>query len=373
MATSSSRGRKVAGAIFLALLLGGAGIAWMERSALLSWVFVHGLARANDVNRDRWVERVAGLGDAVVPELVDMLGDSRSSACDNARAAIVRMTSDGPSVEARRFLLASRFARGWAGLSEPGKVCALEVAAAWFRGEPAPTPEVASACSRLLAVAARDEHADTQRSALSFCAALLSRPGCIEAVSPGRALARACLSHTDPATRVLAIRLALYPGMDLLEDIVPLLGDPSVEVRRATVVVVGPAEQAVRDEALLPCLHDPDSEVRRLSELALRGRGLRPEHVKLGRTLTDPDPTVRLQVLDLLRRTPDLDAGIWLRRLSHDPSPAVRAAAMRAMCQQSSVDLTDRIDQMARNDPSPTVCLLARYYLKSARAASEEH
>ena len=39
---------------------------------------------------------------------------------------------------------------------------------------------------------------------------------------------------------------------------------------------------------------------------------------------------------------------------------------MRAMSQQTSVDLSDRIDQMAHDDPSPTVCLLARYYLKSA-------
>jgi hypothetical protein len=359
--------------MFLALLLGGAAIAWTERSALLSWLFVRGLARANDGNRDRWVERVAGLGDEVVPELLGLLGDNRPSACANAGAALTRLTSEGSSAEPRRFALAGRFARDWDGFSGPGRVCALEVAAAWFRGEPAPGPEVTSACARLIAAATRDDHADVQRFALSFCATLLSRPAGVEAVSPGRALARLCLGHADAATRVLAIRLALYPGMDLLEDIVPLLADPSVDVRRAAVVVVGPAEQAVRDEALLPCLHDPDAEVRRLSELALRGRGLRPEHVKLGRTLTDPDPTVRLQVLDLLRRTPELDAGIWLRRLSHDPSPAVRAAAMRAMSQQSSVDLTDRIDQMARNDPSPTVCLLARYYLKTARGSGEEH
>jgi HEAT repeats len=106
--------------------------------------------------------------------------------------------------------------------------------------------------------------------------------------------------------------------------------------------------------------------------LALRGRGLRPEHIKLGRILTDPSPVVRLQVLDYLGRASDLDAGIWLRRLSHDPSPAVRAAAMRAMSQQTAVNLTDRIDQMARNDPSPTVCVLARYYLKHTRSPEAE-
>jgi hypothetical protein len=62
-----------------------------------------------------------------------------------------------------------------------------------------------------------------------------------------------------------------------------------------------------------------------------------------------------------------LDPGLWLRRLSHDPSPSVRVAAMRAMTQQNFVDLSDRIDQMARTDPSPTVCQLAQFYLNCPR------
>jgi hypothetical protein len=136
-------------------------------------------------------------------------------------------------------------------------------------------------------------------------------------------------------------------------------------------LAVGPAEEIVRDEGLLPALHDSDPEVRRLCEAALAGRGLRPEHILLGRLLTDDRPLVRLQVLDQLRETPDLETGVWLRRLSHDPSPAVRAAAMRAMTQQNGVDLSDRIDQMARNDPSPTVCRLAQYYRKCCPTVGE--
>jgi hypothetical protein len=40
------------------------------------------------------------------------------------------------------------------------------------------------------------------------------------------------------------------------------------------------------------------------------------------------------------------------------------------MSQQRVVDLTDRIDQMARSDPSPTVCNLAQYYLQCPRPAA---
>ena len=63
----------------------------------------------------------------------------------------------------------------------------------------------------------------------------------------------------------------------------------------------------------------------------------------------------------------DIDPGLWLRRLSHDPSPAVRVAALRLMWRQKLVDLSDRIDQMARTDDSPTVCQLAQFYLTSKR------
>jgi hypothetical protein len=68
-------------------------------------------------------------------------------------------------------------------------------------------------------------------------------------------------------------------------------------------------------------------------------------------------------VLAYINESSDLEPGVWLRCMSHDPAPAVRVAALRAAAEQRLVDLSDRIDQMARSDPSPTVCQLARYYL----------
>jgi len=133
------------------------------------------------------------------------------------------------------------------------------------------------------------------------------------------------------------------------------------------VLAVGPADHLVRDEALLPCLHDKDAEVRRLCEIALQSRGLRPEHLRLGRLLTHPIATMRLQVLDELNSSADLDPALWLRRLSHDPSPAVRAGALRMMSERANLDLDDRMEQMARGDPSPTVSSLARFYLRESR------
>ena len=62
----------------------------------------------------------------------------------------------------------------------------------------------------------------------------------------------------------------------------------------------------------------------------------------------------------------DLEPGIWLRRLTHDPAPEVRVAAIRAAKEPPladlQVDLSDRIDQILQNDPSPTVRQQAGYY-----------
>jgi HEAT repeat protein len=159
--------------------------------------------------------------------------------------------------------------------------------------------------------------------------------------------------------------------IELIDQVVALLRDPDVGVRRAAMLAVARAEQ-VGDESLLPALHDPDAEVRRLCEEALRNRGLGREHIELGRLLTDPRPATRLRVLDHLPRVRDIDPALWLRRLTHDPVPAVRVAAVRVISEQAGVDLSDRLDQMARSDPSPTVCQLAGYYLRRARPGQSE-
>jgi HEAT repeat protein len=224
-----------------------------------------------------------------------------------------------------------------------------------------------ASCARLGREAAGVHEPDVQAAGLELADALLRQPNGAEGLGASRELVRAGLRSAAAANRLRAVQVALRPGMDLLDQVVGLLTDPAAEVRRAAMLAVGPAEQVIDDEALLASLHDPDPEVRRLCEAALRGRRLLPEHIHLGRLLTDPNPVVRLKVLDDLYKVPDLDPGIWLRRLSHDSSPAVRVAAVRAMTQQNQIDLSDRIDQMARSDPSPTVCQLAQFYLRSLK------
>jgi HEAT repeat protein len=179
------------------------------------------------------------------------------------------------------------------------------------------------------------------------------------------------LRDPRPELRSNAIRLAQTAGADLLSQVASLLDDPAPEVRRAALLAVGAQRDAIAEDDLLRWLHDPDDQVRQLCEQALRGRGLSDQHLKLGRLLTAPQPATRMLVLEQLRRADDLDPRVWLRRLSHDPDPAVRAAAIRATTELPAVDLHDRVEQIARDDPSPTVRELARFYLRTGTAARQ--
>jgi HEAT repeat protein len=160
--------------------------------------------------------------------------------------------------------------------------------------------------------------------------------------------------------------------MEVLDQVVPLLQDASALVRRAALLAVGPSDALIGTDDLLQWLHDPDEEVRELCEKALRGRGLQDGHLRLGRLMTDRRPAIRLQVLESLAGIDDLEPGVWLRRLSHDPAPAVRAAAIRTASEQKNADLNDRLEQMAQDDPCPTVRQLAHFYLFYPRAATDQ-
>ncbi len=275
--------------------------------------------------------------------------------------------------DSRTVALAMRCGREFAQLSAPGQQNVLDLAAEWFHGateDAPPAPGLLAACVRYLAESRHTStNGTTQERALELCDVLLAQPQGTEALSASRDLVRNCLASDSATNRLRAVEFAKRPGMDLFEQVASLLTDPIVEVRRAAVAAVGPATNVVLDDALLPSLHDDDPEVQRLCwEALMVKRRLTPEQIHLGYLLTAKEPIIRVQVIDFLHKVIDLkDPALWLTRLSHDPSPAIRAAAARAMSHLSATDpsLLERLDEMARTDPSATVCLLAKYYLEN--------
>jgi hypothetical protein len=360
-------GRKFLLGGLLAVLLAAGGVVWWQRTPLLAWYYVRGLARAAEGERDTWIERVAQLDDAALPGLLACLRRDDAQGCANARLALAHLAARWGTDDPRRAALADRLAEGFAARSLPGRLNTLELEEVLLQPCPAagpPPDETLRAGARLVGEAARSPDRDVHARALSLGEALLGASQGPEIREVGRELVRVCLHDGAPENEARAVRLARRPEIQLLEQVVPLLNDPAPEVRRAALLAVGDAPAVIATDDLIQWLHDPDAEVRRLCESALRlARRLPEKHIRLGRLLTDPHPEVRLQVLDCLRRDPDLEPGVWLRRLSHDPDAAVRAAAVRAVAAQDAASLTGRLQQMAQNDPSPTVRQLARYYL----------
>lgn len=353
------------GGLAVLVLLGTALLAWVKGDSWWGRYAVYRLSRSGEAERDAWIERALSREAVALPSLLACLRQEDARACGNARAALERLAGRWPLGDERRSRLADQLADGWVHFSPPGRHAALELATSLMnvQAEKAGPTTLPAAISRLLTAAAPQADSAIHAQGLALAEALLQPTAQPETVTACREFIQTCLKDHPPANRTRAIQLAMQPPLNLPAQVVPLLRDPAPEVRRAALLAVGPVPEALGTDDLLPWLHDPDSGVRRLCEQALQGRGLRDDYIQLGRFLTSGDAQTRLKVLDCLRHTPELEPGVWLRRLSQDPSPAVRAAALRAAVEFEQVDLRDRMEQLIREDPSPTVRQLAVFYL----------
>jgi hypothetical protein len=357
----------------LLILVVGAGLGWLERVPMQTWFYLRGLARADEADLALWVGRVGGLDSAAIPGLVDLLAQDDPRACTNAEAALALLSDRWNADDARHVDLSRRLIEGFSRFSGSGQRSALKLAASWLNargGSSAASPETRRAVAHLLEEAARTAGSEGRAAALELANKFLGETPDPERLGPCRELAQSCFQDSDTENRIRAVQLAMRSGMDLQKPLVALLNDPAPEVRRLVLPAVGSSKNAMETEDLLRWLHDSDGEVRRLCELALRrSRGLSQEEIHLGKLISDSSARVRLQVLNYLgsRRDSGLYPGAWLRHLSHDAAPEVRFAVIRAIKDQDVGELNDRIDQMARNDPSPTVCDFAQRYLASQK------
>lgn len=311
------------------LVIGVAAGIW-QRERLWIWYCAERLERASDENRTAWAGKLTDAGEPAVPSLLRLLRHDDAGVCASAKTSLeniaVAWTKDDP----RRAAFAQKFVEEEPRFSTPGRAAALELLPTVLA---AASPEVAEKARNMVAVAAKSESVDV---------------------------------------RIQAIAAAMRPEVDYLIAIVPLLEDPSEEVRRAAVLALGPVRDggrpAIGDDVLLRRLHDSDPEVRRLCEMGLRSRGRTPRDIRFGRRYTAPDPAERQKLLLDLAEEEDLDVTVWLERLTADADPAVRAGAAR-LASQRRANLSDRLWQMSQSDPDATVRRIADFYHRKMVAA----
>jgi hypothetical protein len=341
-----------------------AALGWWQRDSLLAWYCVQGLSRADDSNRESWLERVVQADSAATPGLIRCLERQDAQVCGNCQTALARLWEQWPADDPRRSELLPRLADAFPRLGLAGQRSVVDLEVQFLESTPTAASELVASAIRVLPAAGRSLDKEVRRGAMTVADRVLAHDRGPAVVAACREAIRQGLQDADADNRAAAVGFAVRAEAHLLPQLVPLLDDPSAVVRQAALVALGPATDAVPTDDLLRSLHDPEEDIRRLCEATLRGRGLRNEDMALGRLITDSRPSVRLQVFETLRRANDLEPGVWLRRMSNDPVAAVRAAAVRAAAEQGKVDLTDRLNQMAQNDPCPTVRQLATYYLK---------
>jgi hypothetical protein len=352
----------------LLVLAGFAGLGWWQSTPMLARYHVKQLACACPEDREGCAERVAELGDIVVPYLLDGMRNADAAACANLQYPFLLMVKKWGVGDPRSEQMVERISRHFAEFSSAGQEkTILLLTNVLQQGGPRPLPpRLTKAVGEMLLAA--EKGAELRSASLLLAAEL------IECVEPGqwvdacRAMAERGFQDGATGPRVAALQLLMREPMrkdkDLLEKTIPLLTDRDAAVRKAVLLLLAKERDLVREESFLPLLHDDDAEVRYLCEMALRKRGLRDDDIEIARMISDPSPATRMRVLYRLQRMPDANLVEWLRRLSLDPAPAVRAAAARAVGENPHVDLSARLRAMATEDPSETVRQNALFYLQ---------
>jgi hypothetical protein len=362
---------RIRGLICLALVAAVAGGLWAMRTPILTWYYIRGLSKASEEDRDEWVDRVVGLDEAAVPALLACLQKDNAQVCANARAALVCLVQHWGPADGRSLALANRLTEAFPGIPKSGQQEILELEGVMTvpgHDSTAPATGMFLAAGRILINIAEGKSPDLQTRSLALADILVDQQPSPRVLRAIRALTRIGLRAKDATSRARGLRLArshaLSNARDLLQQAIPLLRDPSANVRRQAICAVGLRPDLISSEDLLPWLHDPDKEVRRWCEKALRSpqRNLSEVQVELGRLITDNNAHERLKAFRYLRRDNNLEPGVWIMRLSYDPEDAVRIAAARAAAEHRVAHLADRLQEMARGDRSPTVRQEAAFY-----------
>lgn len=359
----------------VALILGG--LAWWQREPILSWYFVRELGDANESQLESYAQKLAHLGDAAVPRLLDGLRNDDASVCGKMQYALLLMVKKWGHADGRSAELVESLHARFNEFSAAGQEKAVQLTTTLLQQEgarPLP-PRLTKAAGDFLTMT--EQVSELRPVSLLLLAELVEcvQPG--QWVDAGRAMTERGLDDARPECKVAALRVLMRAPMRkdraLLEKSLPLLRDRAAMVRRSAVLVLAVESELAHEDAFLPLLHDDDPEVQFLCENALRKRGLGDDDIRIARMISDRDPAMRMRVLQHLRRVPDVNLDTLLRQLSNDPSKAVRAAAIRAAAEHAHVDLSKRLTEMAASDPEESIRQNARYYLQErARRAARD-
>ena len=271
--------------VCLILAAAGAAAAWFLHRPLMTRHYLGNVETAMD---ESTLERLADLGDPVVPRLVDLL-QRDAPTCRNSGMALARILDRWPKEESRSAALAQRLGDGFAGFSPGGKQVALELAEILAQWVPACREPV----HQIICDGMSDSSPEVRR------AALLAGGQAREVMSDEEFLK--CLHDADADVRELCETTLKNRGLrDKDLQLGRLISDPS-PLKRLEVVRFLPLDAQLDAQAWLNRLcQDPSPAVR----------------ASAARTAMDPDSGLGVEMSERVRQMAQSDPDGTVRQIA---------------------------------------------------------
>lgn len=349
---------------FMLVVVAVGGVGFWKYDQVSSWYQAWRLRSATPEMHNTYAARLEQMGLAGTEALSRMFTLQDETACQNAEQVMTRVLQAWTAKDSRFDMALQQLADQAAGFSVQGQAACLQMLKTLFANNE-PTQ---SASQLILAMLSQPQNSPEARLAVfDLMVAMLASETPAESLQrQAKTWVVAGLRDDSVAVRLAAIRLAVSPGLQLHENLVPLVAagttDTAPEVRQLVLLALGEHERLLSTDDLCRFLSDSQEAVRLTAERALKVRGLGQGQIQLAKRMHDSNPMARAEVPGLVLISPDIDLYLWMERLCSDPSPAVRAATARAMAQTKDERLDTLMKKLMDDDRDPTVQQISRFY-----------
>src|SRR5450755_4448144 len=168
--------KSVTGLVVVLILIGG-GLTWIQRGPILSWYYLRQLAKADDGEQAVWVNRVVGIGEHAVPDILKGFEEDNARACLRYSAVLNGLANHWGFEDPRTHDLAQRTAEHFSEFSDAGKENTLNLVCAWHqqaKGHAQFSEVLTRMDERMLAETCRSDNSQVHDAALRLCEVLLT-------------------------------------------------------------------------------------------------------------------------------------------------------------------------------------------------------
>lgn len=351
----------------IVIIVGCAGVGFWQQNTIAAWYRAWKMQSATPEMLPGYVKSFEAMGLTGTEALIGCFQSTNETACQNARQILSKILNIWPTTDQRRTAVLHQMSATAPNFSAYGQKECIGFLQELMQSEQTHR-EMQNTLSAVIAHTSANPE-----SRLVVYQALLQALQYEESIEESllkqsKSLVIVGTKSDQETIRLAAIRLAVLPGLQLHEHLIPLVSgpvtDPSIEVRQLVLLALGEHEKLLSTDDLCKYLNDPDREVRTITERILQVRGLTQNQIKLARLMHDQNAVSRAELPGLVMGTPEIDSYQWMERLSKDPAPVVRAAAARAIGSSSDQRMSSLLRALSVQDQDQTVQQIARYYLQ---------